>query len=287
MRRWAVAVVAGLTACASIVSARQEAVFRASADAVTVGVSVRRGNRPVTGLTVLDFAVTDNGVKQTIAELSYERRPIDLTVLLDVSGSISQAVLDQLRQATGDLRAALQPQDRLRVVSFNMRVHQVLDWNAPASAMPAAFSELAPAGSSAVFDALAVALASHVEPDRRQFVTLFSDGRDSISITSAEMLLDTARRTTPTVSVVLASPVRRPAEHVYTELADETGGAVITLLPRDRLGDGFEKALDQFRSSYVLSYLPQGVPWQGAHTIAVRVGRNSVDVRARRGYVVP
>jgi hypothetical protein len=73
--------------------------FRAATDSVSLGVSVRRQNRPVTGLRVSDFEIDDNGVPQQVVDLSYEKLPIDLTVALDISGSVSGALLDELRRA--------------------------------------------------------------------------------------------------------------------------------------------------------------------------------------------
>ena len=57
------------------------ATFRAGADAVSVEASVRRDKRPVTGLKISDFELLDNGVPQEISDLSYERLPIDVTML--------------------------------------------------------------------------------------------------------------------------------------------------------------------------------------------------------------
>ncbi len=271
---------------AGAVARAQDATFRASADAVSVGVSVLRGGRPVAGLAVADFQILDNGVVQQIASLSYEKLPIDLTVLLDISGSVSGKVLDQLQQSASDLRKSLQPSDRLRILTFNMRVHRVLDVDARPGDFEPAFASLAPGGSSAVLDALAVALASSSTADRRQFIVLLSDGKDSISINTPEALLDAARRTSPTVSVVLATPIRRPADKIYSDLAAETGGTTVALLPTETLGTQLRRAVETFRSSYVLTYTPTGVTREGAHALEVRVQRPLVDVRARRGYVV-
>jgi VWFA-related protein len=260
-------------------------VFRASADAVTVGVSVRRGGRPVTGLTVADFRLEDNGVAQTISALSYERLPIDVTVLLDVSGSVTGDALDHLRQAVLELDRSLQLRDRLRIVTFNMRIYRALDLDASSTAPGNILARINAGGSSAVLDALAVALSDGATPERRQFVVLFSDGKDSSSITSPEDLLETARRTTPTVSIVLATPIQQDPPQVYAELASETGGTVLMFLAKDRLADRFRRALDEFRSSYVLSFSPTGVAAGGAHALTVHVARDGVEVRARRGYV--
>lgn len=266
--------------------ARQTPAFSASADVVTVGVSVRRAGRPVRDLRREDFVLRDNGVPQSLASISYERLPIDLTIVLDVSGSVTGPVLAQLRRGVEDVRRSLQPQDRLRLVTLSMRVRRVVDFDDAPGAIDAAFAALVPGGGSAVLDALAVALASPATPDRRQLIILFSDGRDSSSISTPEALLAVARATTPTVNVVLATPARVPADRVYADLASETGGVVVSLLPTDDLGNGLRGALDQFRSSYVLVYAPNGVERVGSHALDVRVNQPGLEVRARRGYVV-
>lgn len=266
--------------------ARQAPTFTASADVVTVGVSVSRAGRPVRDLRLGDFTVTDNGIPQQLDGISYESLPIDLTVVLDVSGSVTASVLEQLRGAIADVRRSLQPQDRLRLVTVSMLVRRAVDFADPEASLDAAFAGVTPGGGSAVFDALAVALASGGSPDRRQLIILFSDGLDTTSISSPEVLLAVARATTPTVSVVLATPARVPSDRVYTALAAETGGTVVSLLPGANLGNSLRSALGQFRASYVLTYVPTGVERAGTHTIDVRVNQPGIDVRARRGYVV-
>lgn len=268
------------------VTAQQSPVFRTTTEAVAVGVSVRRNGRPVSDLRVEDFVVTDNGVPQRLDGFGYSQLPIDLTVVLDVSGSVTGYVIDQLRRAVTDVRKSLQPQDQLRVVTFSMRVRRLLDFEASAS-IDTAFAAITPGGGSAVRDALAVALASgRATTDRRNIVILFTDGRDSSSVTTPAGLMAVARSTSPTVSVVLATPARVPSDQIYTDLAAETGGTVVSLLPTDSLGSSLRRTLDQFRSSYVVTYVPDGVERTGAHAIEVVVNRPGVDVRARRGYFV-
>jgi VWFA-related protein len=225
-------------------------------------------------------------VPQRIAAISYEQLPIDATVLFDVSGSVTGGVMDQLRHAIVDLRKSLRPEDRLRLVTFNMRVRQVLEAGASDGAVDLAFAHMTSGGGSAVYDALVVALASGGTPDRRSLVVLFSDGRDTRSVTREDVLLDLARAAVPTVSVVLAAPSRSSSDRVYRDVAAETGGTVVSLLPTDTLGGSLRGALEQFRSSYVLTYSPTGVVRVGAHAIGVNVNRPGLDVRARRGYVV-
>lgn len=271
-------------------------VFRAAADAVSVDVSVQRGGRPVAGLEVADFTILDNGVPQAITGLTYERLPIDVTLLLDVSASVTGDVLEELRRAVRQVRADLRPGDRLRLLTFNMRPRLLVDFDRPAAELDAALASLAAGGSSAIFDSVAVALTTPDEPGRRRLIVLFSDGQDSSSSTDAATVLDVARRSGTTVAVVLASALRdRPASLLRAtpdtvgtfadRLAAETGGLVSAVPRGENVSARFRRMLQEFRTSYVLYYTPAGVERGGVHTLDVRVKREGVSVRARRSYV--
>jgi VWFA-related protein len=277
------------------------ATFRTGADVVAVEASVRRDKRPVTGLKTSDFELRDNGVAQQISDLSYERLPIDVTVVLDVSASVTGTVLDQLRQSVRQLKADLGPRDRLKLVVFNMEVRRLADFDAPAVAADAAFTSLSGRGSSAIFDAVAVQLAASALEGRRHLIVLFTDGQDSSSVSDPDTLFDVARRTTATVDIVLAStapersnaspfarsPGRPPITvgRMYDQLARETGGSVVSTTAGENLASTFRRTLADFRASYVLYFTPQGVARDGSHTIDVRVKQEGTDVRARRGYI--
>jgi len=294
------AILAGIPAGA-ISQQQPSATFRSGADVVAVEASVRRDKKPVTGLKANDFELLDNGVLQQISDLNYERLPIDVTVILDVSASVTGEVLDQLRQSVRQLRADLGPRDRLKLVIFNMQVRRLTDFEAPAVATDAAFASLSGRGSSAIFDAVAVQLAAPELEGRRHLIVLFSDGKDTSSISDPDTLFDVARRTTATVDIVLAStaPERgnatpfarapgRPAitiGRMYDQLARETGGLVVPTTAGEKLASTFRRALADFRASYVLYFTPQGVALSGSHTIDVRVKQGGTDVRARRGYI--
>jgi Ca-activated chloride channel homolog len=278
-------------------------VFRTGADVVSVDASVQRERRPVTGLTSADFELLDNGVPQEVTEVTYEKLPIDVTLVLDVSASVTGSVLDELRRALRQVRADLAGADRLRLLAFNMRIRRLVDFTQPSADVDLALATLRPGGSSAVFDALAVALATADAPGRRRLIVLFSDGQDSSSISDADALLDVARRSTPTIATILASPApERPAsvlrtsaslasatvetvESLSDRLAAETGGMVTAVKSGETLTPKFRRMVQDFRSSYVLYFTPRGVERAGPHTLEVRVKRPGAEVRARRGYI--
>jgi len=270
--------------------------FRSGADVVGVEVSVRRDKRPLAGLTTADFEVRDNGVPQQVETISYERLPIDVTVALDVSASVTGPILDQLRRSVRQLQSDLTAGDRLKVVAFNMRVQRLVDFRAPAAAADSTLTSLPAAGSSAIFDTLAVALSGAQAAGRRHLIIVFTDGKDSASITTPDVLYDVAQRSTPTVAVVLAATIPDQAvstfgptpfpsiREVYDRLAKETGGVVVSSRTDEDLTVTFRRVLSDFRSTYVLYFSPHGVDASGVHTLDVRVKQQGVEVRARHGY---
>jgi hypothetical protein len=131
-------------------------------------------------------------------------------------------------------------------------------------------------------------------------IVLFSDGQDSTSITDADVQLDVAKRSTPTVAIILGSPnPERPASILRTSsslssatvgalterIAAETGGLVTPVKAGESVSSKYRRMLQEFRSSYVLYFTPQGVERSGAHSLEVRLKRGGAEVRARRGYV--
>jgi VWFA-related protein len=305
--------------CATIcATAQTPPTFRGRADVVAVDANVRRAGRPVTDLKAEDFEIIDNGVAQQVADVSFGKLPIDVTVALDISSSVTGDVLTQFRRGIEQLMPDLAADDRLKLMTFNQRVKRVLDLGRTTTTAAAALNEIRATGSTAIFDAIAVALTTRAEPDRRQLILVFSDGRDSSSTTDVAGLVDVIHRTTPTIGFVLSSTTTaRPlaplnigqasttsgqmsvsfpsvmrsappsptvvARQTYELLARESGGTIL-LANTGNLADSFKRLLQDFRASYVLHYRPTGVERSGLHTLDVRIKRPGFEVRARRGY---
>lgn len=292
--------------------AAPQATFRSGASAVMVDISVRdRTRRVLTDLKAADFEVFDNGVLQQVDDVSYGKLPIDVTVALDVSYSVTGDVLERLRRGVRDLMGDLGRQDRLKLVSFNMRVMRTVDFTRDVRAVERALQTVAAGGGTSLLDTVSVALVSASEADRRQLVVVFTDGNDSTSTTSAAMLMDVARRTRATVAFVVPVASRLSAQPIFDQrgqllpstrttvtplsvpaqfgffrtLTLETGGTVLPVSPTTDLSSAFRSVLDGFRATYVLYYTPRGVDRAGFHTIEVKVKRDGAVVQARRGYL--
>lgn len=287
----------------------QSPTFRAAAEGVSVEVSVQSGNRPVTNLQMTDFEVFDKGIPQTVVDMTYGKLPIDVTIALDVSFSVTGTMLDRLRRAVGQLMRDLRPEDRLRLMMFNAGVARIVDYSSDPDVIDAAMKTARAGGGTSLHDAISLALVSSRAPGRRQLIVAFTDGIDASSTTSMPVLGEVASRTTATLTMVmpgtapvttqqfsdvslvptlsktiLASPRVWGVNAAYAALTASTGGSIVPFRANEDLGSVFRRVLDSFRSTYVLNYLPTGVERGGFHELRVTVKRPNTTVTARRGY---
>jgi VWFA-related protein len=272
---------------------RSPQVFRSRIDAVVVNVSVRDGKIPVKDLTIRDFELRDNGVIQSLSDASIETTPLDVTLAIDSSGSISTLQFEQLEKAIEQFAAKFDVADRCRIVTFRRQVHERL----PLGPCPASLSlvreEPGVRVETALFDAAMLSLIDGPSEERRHAAILLTDGRENASFIDGRELLDVARYSETTVDIVLSSsaqagPILSGSGHAQTliRLAQTTGGQVIPLGTDGTVASAFLEALDSWHASYVLRYVPVGVDLHGWHQIAVTTKRpNRYDVHARAGYL--
>ena len=184
--------------------AEQQPTFRSEVNAVVVDASVRdRSRRAVTNLRPADFVVTDNGVPQEVDNVSFGKLPIDVTVALDVSYSVTGAVLERLRRAVGQLMRDLRREDRLKLILFNMRVTRIVDFTTDPEVVDRAIRTATAGGGTALLDAISVALVSASAQERRQLIVFFTDGNDTTSVTAPGTLTTVAQRTRGTLTFVM------------------------------------------------------------------------------------
>src|SRR5690242_7773778 len=116
-----------LLALAATTVSPQQRVFRAATELVSISVSVKRGNAPVATLTANDFRLFDNDVAQTIEALSIEAVPLDVTLMMDTSGSTAGS-LGQMKRDVSTIAGMLRPQDKVRLLTIGLTVETPLPW---------------------------------------------------------------------------------------------------------------------------------------------------------------
>jgi len=280
-RWWPLAIVLSL---GTAVAAEQQPIFRSAADLVTVDVAVRNGNAPVASLGKTDFELRDNTVLQTIDRVAYDVLPIDVRLLVDLSGSITPDQLARYEVAIQQLGRTLSPDDRCEVSTFARRVSQTVALRPPPLAASFARPEL---DGTSFYDAALLAMMTVAEPGRRQLTLLLTDGVDTVSFFNGPPLVDAAKRTDAVVNVVTAVDRSLPTalEQRLKGVAAPTGGQLITIQRGADIGPALTKMIGDFKRSYVITYTPANVARDGWHAIAVTVPKDkSYTIRARQGY---
>lgn len=287
-----------LTMMAAGVVRAQQAYFRSEVDLVRVDVLVTDGGKPVLGLTRSDFELRDNGRLQDVDAVYGEDQPLDVVLLLDVSGSLQGMALDSLKRAALGAVDGLRPDDRVRLVAFSHRVSMSDATAGDTAAVRSAILRLDAGGSTALCDALYATLVMSLGSPRRTVALLFSDGRDNRSWLSAQAVAQVARESDVVVYAIAFKPPWRSSEVAATAVASEpdrafletlsgsTGGRLVWEQESRRLPTLFQDLLEEMRGRYVLTYYPQRAGGPGWHKIAVQLKTRKGKVLARAGYTV-
>ena len=278
-------IAAALTA-AIVCAGTQAPTFRAGTHGTTVPVAVFDGDRVVLDLTAQDFLIRDNGVQQVITSADLNTLPVDLRLVFDTSGSISEADLAYFLRTMGDVAAALEPKDLCEITTFSLRIAEAASRQSP----PVKINlKRGAAEGTAFFDAVSLALATIPTPDRRQITIVLSDAKDNVSFFDEATMLEAARLTDAVVYTILPGDIRAGSAVSVARLQAlslMTGGRLVRA-PERTLGAVINDAIREFRQSYRVNYTLTGAAIGGWHKIDVRVrGRNSYRIRTRAGYFV-
>lgn len=306
-------VVALLLAGTAGVAGPQQPVFEGAGDTVRAFVTVTDGDgRLVTSLTREDFEVLDRGRPQPITLFDSTPQPIQLVVMLDVSGSMV-GNLDLLRTAAEHLVASLAPGDRVRVGTFGREIAISPTFTSDPEALRAALPEaIAPDSPTPLWLAIDEALdAFESASDARRVVLVLSDGRDSGSVgfgrrsSSQIQVIDEARERDAMIYAIgmrsrgprgagggigpgglrsmLAADLPDPG---LARVAEESGGGYLELRGDDNLGAAFAEVADELHRQYLIGFVPPERDGK-VHRIEVRVGQRGLKPRTRRDYVAP
>jgi Ca-activated chloride channel family protein len=276
-----VAVVAG--ALALIASApRQSPRYSAATQGVLMDVGVSRGGHPVAGLTAADFEVRDNGVVQHVEVQNTADAPINTVLALDTSASTAGQRLVDLTAASRALLKGLAADDHAALTTFDRRVTDAVPLTTNIALVESALGHLVPAGETALLDGVYTALVTTQAAIGATLVVVYTDGADTVSWLDASEVRDAATRSNAVVDAVITRSSHRFAD--LKDLVEMSGGQVVTIDSTAGLGTEFERILREFRSRYLLTFVPQGVVPGGFQRLQVQVRPGGLSVHARAGY---
>jgi VWFA-related protein len=268
-------------------------VFKGGVETVEVTVTVSdTAGRLVGGLGAGDFEVFEDGDPQPITHFIGGRVPVSLGVLVDVSDSMRGEPIIDARAAVdrfvGDL---LDVRDEVFVGTFNHAPQPITPWTRPPADVRHALDEVDPSGATAIYDAIAMSVeAFGRRTNGRAALVVVSDGADTASDTTIREAQQRLRRTDAFLYAIAIDEqgAQRRATRVnpaaLRELTTLTGGYTEVVQSAADLPAATERIAVELNTQYTLAYVaprPADGKWR---SIRVRVRREGLVVRSRRGY---
>ncbi|MGA9995730.1 MAG: VWA domain-containing protein [Pyrinomonadaceae bacterium] len=299
-------------------------VVRVNSNLVVVPVSVTdNAGQPVLGLKMQDFLLQEEGKKQEIAQMGDpEQVPLEIAVLLDVSGSVDARFDFERHAAASFLKQVLKPIDRATVFTIGQqpRLEQARDTAERASNK---LVTLQPAkGPTAFFDTVIDAahyLSQNTPPQHRRVILVISDGDDNysekikkaigatreeqeaVTVSAKQKIYNRAiaevGREVQSADAVFYSinPSGDPlhiniaatrAQNGMEQLSEATGGSSFVPERIEDLEKVFRQITNELRSQYLLQYY-SGDESPSGKFLRIKVAvptRAELRIRARQGY---
>ncbi|MBA3766006.1 MAG: VWA domain-containing protein [Acidobacteria bacterium] len=301
-------------------------VVRVTSNLVVVPVSVTNtAGQPVLGLTAKDFRLEEGGRAQEIAEIGdAEQVPLEIAILLDVSGSVNARIDFEKEAAARFLKQVLKPADRATVFTIAINPHLELARATAEIASAKMMSIKSTRGPTAYYDTVIEAaryLANSTPPKSRRVIVVISDGEDNFSEKIKAAIGDTAeaqrdataqtRRATfnkvqlevqreiqraeaafysinPSGQALHLNVISMRAQESMEQLANATGGTSFVPEKLTDLDAVFSQITAELRSQYLVQYYSKSEAPNGTFLpIKVLIPQQpNSRIRARQGYYV-
>lgn len=180
---------------------------------VLLPVTVRdRSSRLVTGLTRKDFRVFENGIEQSLSDLSLRKVPVDVVLMIDASSSAANNLYD-FRVAAEGFAVHLDGNDRISLIQFDDRVALLQDWTQSLVQLHRALKRIEPGMFTRFHDAVLLASRDQLaRPTARHAVIVLTDGIDSGRGSTFDAALRAALQSQTAIYVVSNTQIERSAK---------------------------------------------------------------------------
>jgi VWFA-related protein len=304
----ALAVCAWLAICGPLSAQTQEAGPEASAIRVDVNVvnvlctvSDKRGAL-ITDLKKDDFEIRENGRKQEIRYFARDTDlPLTIAMLMDVSGSVREAIEAEREAAGRFFDAVLRPTDHAMLMGFSSTLVLWQDFTSSTERLKGALAQLhaipfkglpplgQPMPGTLLYDAVYQTANKKLQNvTGRKAMLIVSDGLDNGSQMHMEEALEAVQQTNTIVYGICYDQKFFGCDFLKA-LAEPTGGRMFDAgKKRMALGEIYRQIEDELRSQYAIGYVPANQERDGKfRKLEVKVNAPGLRVSARRGYYAP
>ena len=264
--------------------------------------------RGVADLKKENFAIFEDGVKQSITFFEPVSAPITLVLMLDFSGSTEKKNV-LIKEAANHFVDTLKPNDRIAVVAFADKFKLVSDFTNDHAHLKKQIGKIKGGRGTALYDAVwrvSEMLAADKQTGRKAIV-LMTDGVDE-SIQNPdefpakhpyEQLLDRVAEQNASIYPIyldteeeevnigkyLTHKTYQIARLRLAQLAELTGGLGFRANEIEDLVNVYQLVADELRTIYSVGYNPSNPVADGKwRKIKIEIDRENTIARTRRGY---
>jgi len=282
--------------------------MKKTVDEVAVLFAATDHGSSVPDLSRADIKIRDNGKPPgaLVGFLSQSQLPLRLGIVIDTSESITSRFAFEQKAAADFVEKVLTNKDDLAfVVGFANSVLLVQDFTSEQSQLAHGIGQLAPAGGTALWDAVSFAADKLSErPETKpvaRVLVVISDGEDNSSSATLKEAIESAGRDEVLVYTVSTRDSRDNATAFYTNyatnyfvgdralkvLAEGTGGTPFFPGSLGHLNHSLDELQQVIRGRYLVSYKPAGFEADGKyHSIDLTAQKSGhkLKVYVRKGY---
>lgn len=271
-----------------------ESVINEDGDTYTVSVvlsALDDQQQPRTGLSERDFVVTEGDQVVELDEVQVLRdQPINVILVMDVSGSMAGERLKSARTAISQFIKSLYRGDKVAVYAFNSELTEIVALTDNLNQAQATFdgAEIYAGGGTCLFDATFAAAqkASELPPGRLAVIVLSdgwdtTNGADVCSTQTVEDIINLASGSTvqiPIYTIGIGGDIDRES---LESISQNTGGVFTQTTVNTDLPLLFEQVANRLSSQYRLTFTSQNDP--GEHLLTVQLG----DVKVEKAFILP
>lgn len=292
---------------------------------IPFSVSDREG-RGISGLTMQNFTLFEDGKQQKIDYLSTQDAPLNIVLLLDSSQS-AEEIFNKIKNAASEFIKQLRPADRCMIVSFDEAARVKSEFTNNKTVLNNAINRtvLSKKPGTLMRDTISVTVDKElVKVKGRKAIILITDGKDAGSaISKNDLLYRLAESDAPvysinyeTVRVMLPNNAtqntndknkiqtysisQKQITQIQTErrkkneeaadylgkISEVTGGRIYRK-EIDNLAEAFNQIAEELRKQYLISFSPDEENYNiSKHQIKIKVDKTNVVVRMKNNTLL-
>ncbi|MCM2317053.1 MAG: VWA domain-containing protein [Thermoanaerobaculia bacterium] len=221
-------------------------------------------------LTAGELTVREAGqARQVDRVITASEAPLNVALLLDMSTSMKESVLDLEEAALQFVGRSLEERGRVTLVAFDTTARVALWPTSDRPRIERAIQDLRVRGATALHDAMITAILQLQAGGSRRAIVVLSDALDNASVFSMSDVLEVAKRSAVPIYLVTLNPQRqRPvtpnempvvspeasAQQELARLARRSGGMAFELQSVDRVGSLWKKIAEDIRNQSLVIY---------------------------------